>query len=424
MSGGDDRDEKLLLAMTEEARERWVPPPAGAAELSEAEARLFARLDAEDAIVARRAIGGGTASFWGPVAFITAVAAGVLIFSHPHAEAPSSEAERPLPVPLAPSRPTAPAELAAVTGGELRVDGALAFGLGVGLRDGESLEARGGMAAFSAPGRVAWLLENGTEVTAVRTGNQGGAIVLALRVGAVEAQVTPVPAGEAFAVDIDGVRVAVHGTHLRVARVTRGGPWVVVDLSEGVISVGAPPKAGSTVGRLVTAPAHVEFSVADLEGTLRIEHDPARVRAPVDPLSLAEAREPPSPGNDAHAAGEVSALAPLPHAASASQDLPVASPTSAGIHGRLPPVVVAPPTPLERLAAAVRSCADQVSHGGSGSVTISSMLTVDVKADGVARLARFDPPLEPELQTCVANAVYAIHWNEPGAYSIPIELHR
>ena len=126
-------------------------------------------------------------------------------------------------------------------------------------------------------------------MTTVRAGTRGGSIVLALRVGAVEAQVTPVAMGEAFAVDVDGVRVAVHGTHLRVARAERGGSWVVVDLSEGVISVGAPPKAGSTMGVLVTAPAHVEFSTTDVDRTLRVEHDPARVRAPVDPAAIGSA---------------------------------------------------------------------------------------------------------------------------------------
>jgi hypothetical protein len=432
-NGREDVDAELLSAVTEEAKSLWVPRAAPEAELVEAEDRLFARLDAHDAALAQRAISGGSASFWGPVAFITAVAAGVLLFSHPpshrQGDGPSSDAARSAlpsePVSSTPSRPTAPAELAAVTGGgEVRVDGVGAFGAGVSLHDGENLEARGGMAAFSAPGRVDWLLENGTEVTAVRAGNHGGAIVLGLRVGAVEAQVTPVPAGEAFAVDVEGVRVAVHGTHLRVARAERGGSWVVVDLSEGVISVGAPPKTGSTVGHLVTAPAHVEFSVMDLEGTLRVEHDPARVRAPVDPLSLA-APEPPSPsGNGTHPLGEVGVAALPARPSPASADMPVATPTAAGMRGRLPPVVVAPPTPLERLSTAVRSCADQTNHGGTGSVTISSMLTVDVKDDGLARLASFDPPLVPDLQACVAAAVYSIQWGKPGSNRIPIELHR
>ena len=93
-----------------------------------------------------------------------------------------------------------------------------------------------------------------------------------------EAQVAPVAAGEAFAVDVDGARVAVHGTHLRVER--QGG-HAIVDLREGVVSIGLPPKSGATYGDLVTAPAHIEFDVADPHGTLKVSHESSRVRAAI-----------------------------------------------------------------------------------------------------------------------------------------------
>src|SRR5258708_4662206 len=81
--------------------------------------------------------------------------------------------------------------------------------------------------------------------------------------------------GEAFAVDVvnpDGTssRIAVHGTHLRVAR---DGDHVVVDLSEGVVSIGAPARVGSTYGELVTAPAHAELT-AGVSASLRVDHTP------------------------------------------------------------------------------------------------------------------------------------------------------
>ena len=268
----------VLDRLVREARSAWVPPvkrgPGATDPLDEAERKLFARIDAGEgqARPPLRLVGG--ASFWRPVAVITAAAAAVVFFARPHGGEIALDADRaprsssateqePIAAPQEPARPTAPAELSMVTGGgELRVDHDRVVGRGASLHDGETAEAQGGEALFAAPGRVAWLLETGTEVTVVRAGTSGGAIVLALAVGAVEAQVTPVPAGEAFAVDIDGVRVAVHGTHLRVAREKRGGTSVVVDLTEGVISVGAPPRAGATVGVLVTAPAHVEFSVS------------------------------------------------------------------------------------------------------------------------------------------------------------------
>jgi hypothetical protein len=400
-----------------------VPPVKrgadGSDHLDEAERRLFARIDAREAQARRPVRLVGSTSFWGPVAVITAAAAGLVFFARPHGAEVATDSDRARmsssssmgePVVVQePARPTAPAELSMVTGGgELRVDGARVAAQGASLRDGETAEARGGEALFAAPGRVNWLLESGTEVTVVRAGTNGGAIVLALSVGAVEAQVTPVPAGEAFAVDVDGVRVAVHGTHLRVAREKRGGTAVVVDLTEGVISVGAPPRAGSTVGLLVTAPAHVEFSVDDLSGSLRVEHDATRVRAPVDPAALARSAAPVPPAPALPRAVEA------PTAASPA----VASPRVSS---------AAAPRPLnpdEVIGAAVRACADRTYPGGTAAFTFSSTLTVNVNPDGVAGVATFDPPLEPKFQDCVARAVYEIRWSEPGPHRIPFEVHR
>ena len=81
----------------------------------------------------------------------------------------------------------------------------------------------------------------------------------ALDDGAFEAQVTPVPSGEAFAVDVATptsiVRIAVHGTHLRVAR---AGTRVTVDLTEGVVSIGSVSEA---FGR--RAPARADLKMAE-----------------------------------------------------------------------------------------------------------------------------------------------------------------
>jgi hypothetical protein len=218
--------------------------------------------------------------------------------------------------------------------------------------------------------------------------------------------------GEAFAVDVDGVRVAVHGTHLRVAR---DGSRVVVDLSEGVISVGTPPKTGTTYGTLVTAPAHVEFSTTDVTGTLRVDHDDAHVRAPLD---LTEA-PPPVIASPTTLAPPVVEGPVEPPAVVPSMNAPPRPP--AGLASASPPK---PLTPTETVLAAVRTCAEQTLRSGSVAVTVSSVLRVDVNPDGSAALASFNPPLAPELQSCVGRAVYATHWGEPGAHLIPIELHK
>ena len=127
------------------------------------------------------------------------------------------------------------------------------------LHEGDVVEARGAQATVDRPGKLTLVLERGARATVTHV---QGALVLALEEGAVEAQVVPVPNGEAFAVDVGASRVAVHGTHLRVAR---AGGHVVVDLNEGVVSLGEAPRMGSTLGTLITAPAHAEFTTDEPE---------------------------------------------------------------------------------------------------------------------------------------------------------------
>src|SRR5579859_5889344 len=163
--------------------------------------------------------------------------------------------------------------------GDLLVNGKQAP-VGSTLRLDDVVEARGAArATVERPGKVTFALEHGTRAVVEHT---HGALVLALESGSVEAQVVPVPRGEAFAVDVGRARVAVHGTHLRVERQhgnagsSRSGDLVVVDLNEGVVSVGQAPRIGSTSGVLVTAPAHAEFA-ADDAGTLSVTHNIAEV---------------------------------------------------------------------------------------------------------------------------------------------------
>ena len=449
MSVKHDRDGEIVDNLSRDARSLWAPPSKNAGDRDDAEQKLFARIDAHEAELAKRPAGYDSARLWSGAALITAMAAGLLLFAHGRGvrdlhgpqgqEGASAEANRSQPPsipagqtgpagaagagpvnlaaqaePRAKSSPAAPVELASVTrGGEVRVDGAAVRAHELSLHDSQTVEARGGEAVFAAPGRVDWLFESGTEVSTVRAGARGGAIVFALRVGAVEAQVVPVPAGEAFAVDVDGVRVAVHGTHLRVARAERGGAHVVVDLSEGVISVGAPPKAGSTVGVLVNAPAHVEFSVADLEGTLRVDHDPAHVRAPVDPASLSETAS--ATPSTSPARPRVSSAPPA-----AVQPAVVAPPVTAPVVGADPK----PQDPREVVLASVNRCAEQALHGNSTTLTITSVLNVNVNQDGTVASTVFAPPVGQELQDCVGAVARAQRWNEPGLHQIPIEIHR
>jgi hypothetical protein len=294
--------------------------------------------------------------------------------------------------------------------GVVSLDGAKAR-TGAHAQSGQTIETHGARALFEASGRVSWLLESESKVQIERGVKAGSTLVLALTRGAVEAQITPVASGEAFAIDVEGVRIAVHGTHLRVSR---DGDHVSVDLSEGVVSIGAPPKVGSTYGTLVTAPAHVEFQVGALASSISIDHDAASVRKATELREVAgeagAARgNSPSSSSSSRASREEAALAPRP-------TIPILRSSAAA----------AAPNPLADglVASAVRACASFGPHSTNVTITVSSTLTVEVQDDGFAHLANFDPPLAPGIQQCASQAIYSTRFASPGPHKISIELER
>ncbi len=316
--------------------------------------------------------------------------------------------------------------------GEIRVGGH-PVAAGHVLRAGEVIEATGdARAVLERPRKVTWLLERSpTDQTPARTiqgparatvKTAGESLVLGLEDGAIEAQVTPVPSGEAFAVDVAAgtklVRVAVHGTHLRVARF---GNRVTIDLTEGVVSIGVPPRTGSTYGTLVTAPSHVEFDAADLDATLRVDHAPGSVRLAValshDSLGAA-AND--APASRAQEPGEQRPSAPPARIAEGAiappATVPRPSPVVRAADGA---VVVAPVDPIakvdpakpvlpprEAIARAVRDCAAARNRPENVRVTVTSSLKLKIAKGGDVETAQFDPPLLPEIQTCAATAIY------------------
>lgn len=316
--------------------------------------------------------------------------------------------------------------------GEIRVGGQ-AVTAGHVLRAGDVVEAEGARAVLERPRKVTWLLESNPAhegaagaVARARVKSAGESLVLGLDDGAIEAQVTPVPSGEAFAVDVASgtslVRVAVHGTHLRVSRV---GSRVVIDLTEGVVSIGVPPRTGTTYGTLVTAPSHVEFDAADLDRTLRIDHAPSAVRAPV-PLAAhdlaepvaARAPEPAAPARGTPAPIAPATASPLATVARSGPDpsraepRPAADSTKRGLLARL------------AIAAAVRDCAAARSRPDNVRVTVTSSLKLRIAAGGGVETAQFDPPLLPEIQACAATEIYKQRLEDSagGTVTIPIDF--
>jgi ferric-dicitrate binding protein FerR (iron transport regulator) len=280
---------------------------------------------------------------------------------------------------------------------------------GAALALGDVLETRGTRATVERPGKVTLTLEPGSRTTVTHV---QGALILSLEQGAVEAQVVPVPAGEAFAVDVEGSRVAVHGTHLRVAR---EGGRVVVDLNEGVVSVGAAPRTGALLGTLVNAPAHLEFMAADAAGTLTQTHDPSAVRAPAPQAPVAAQ---PAVASQRPAA---SASAAPPTPAGQNGEVRPEARNAAGASAKPPPASVEP-SPEEAISNAVRRCMAERPHDENVTVVVSTTLRLDLADDGTVRFARFDPPVAPDVNACSAQAIYREHFGRSGTVAIPIDF--
>ncbi len=400
----------MLDDLVKEAREDMTPPEI---DWDRVERRLEQRIANED-IAPRVAHARAPGAYGRILAFgLAAAAAAVLVVGRDRDGAPLGGA-------TASTQEAASGGTLRVTegAGDVRVSGVVAES-GLGLRGGDLVEVSEARAVFDRPRKVTWLLEGeaGPGRGRARVTSASEPIVLSLEEGAIEAQVARSDAPESFAVDVSSggrtVRVAVHGTHLRVVR---AGTKVVVDLSEGVVSIGVPPRVGPTYGALVTAPAHVELEIADPVGTLRVDHDRASVRAPIalgpGDLSTMLAREPmPSPG------------APRPTTS------PVLAAPAAATSGapHKPDAVVAAPQPAAASAAdvekAVRDCVVTVRKTRPEvKVTVSSTLRLRVSPSGDVQSAVFDPPLAPEVQTCAAGKIYPMKLDGNGAVDVPINV--
>jgi hypothetical protein len=374
------------------------------------DAELFARVEREAAETRALAAHRGRPGAWLLLGGVAAAAAAAALFVQPSAPQ------------------TPPAQLASASGsagdltlqkgaGEIRVSGAKAR-TGAHARAGDTIGTRGAKAVFEAPGRVSWLMEDESIVTVERAGAPGTPVVLALRQGALEAEVAPVASGEAFAVDVDEVRVAVHGTHLRVAR---DGDHIVVDLTEGVVSIGAPPKIGSTYGTLVTAPAHVEFHAGALDSSLTVDHTPSAVRRAADLDSVMD---------DDNTASVTPPPAPLPRGDESTTPAP-----KHGARATAPARPAAPPaapSPEEVITAAFRDCAATAQPRSSASdgkttISISRILTFDVNDERhVSNTIKYDQPFGPDhvyetINSCAARVIYKARF-APGHYEIPISF--
>jgi hypothetical protein len=266
----------------------------------------------------------------------------------------------------------------------------------VASRDGEWIQSAGRLKAHALPGSKLRLLDDGERMR------------FALESGEITADVTPVPGGEPYAIDVDGRRVAVHGTRLSIRRVAGAdGSSVEVSVAEGLAAIGYPGDGRTTgpevsagmIGRFVGAGAP-ELRTDPIEAARRVSVglasstlSPAPTTAALLPTSLGTSTARPT--------GEPFATRPAPNApnapetsASVAVSASATEPTGLGARDYGPP--------LWNLQQAVKSC---VPHTAAGvSVSIEETMTLTVTPAGDIGSLTFDPPLSPELEACVRNA--------------------
>lgn len=396
-----------LNRVLNEARRDWGTEGEGRVDWDAVDERLFARIDE-----VRRAERSSLApargrTRIGVVVGLAAVVVAALLAGAVH-DRRSLELERAGTVEAAGS-------VVAIEGeGELLVGGRDAP-VGTALQLGDVLESRGARVTLGRPGKLTLVLERGSSAAVTHV---QGALVLALERGAVEAQVVPVASGEALAVDVGPSRVAVHGTHFRVARTDNR---VVVDLSEGVVSVGAAPRVGVTLGGLVTAPAHAEFSASDAQGTLRVTHDTTAVRAPAS-LGTAppvEASRTPLQTYVSPTKTESAEPVPSPSAGTPRAELRATASASASA---TPALAVPDPNAEAVIAGAVRTCMAERLHADDITVVVTTTLYLQLNDDGSVRAARFEPPVAPDVNACAAQSIYGTRFTRGGAAAIAVSV--
>lgn len=369
---------------------------------------------------------------FGLVVASMAVAASVALFSFRTHETPVASSH------VAPNRPLAGSLTKAALASTVTINGSLApVGESIYAEDDIVVSER---AEFDRPGAVSWFVErdrvaNALGVSApaahVKVTRADSSLVLALSEGAVEAEVVPVHAPESFAVEIgyEGhvSRVSVHGTHLRVVR---RASRVIVDLTHGVVSIDVPELGASGAGEHISAPSHIEYDARDPRGTTVVTHPEATRIEQTTPAASAGS---PSPNvRPATLAPVAAAPQKSPATETAPSDpkstTPAAPPAVEPNAQKVNPPAAAPQaivSPEQAIAQAIQTCSASVpSSAGQVKISISSSLELHVAPNGTVSLAKFDPPLPPDVQACAARAIYKTRFTKGGIFNLPVEVNR
>lgn len=302
------------------------------------------------------------------------------------------------------------------------------------LKAGDVIEATATPITYARGGLCAWTLAPGSvaRVRSMGDASSGVGHTVALERGTIRAEVTPRDPAEglveAFAVEVGGTRVAVHGTAFSV---TLDGGHAVVDVEHGAVAVGPVGHVGATTGHLLVGPTRASFSLDGGRSARLLPREPARVAAVPPPAPPAKPSPAAEPSEGARDAAPVAPAAPVVAAHPALSAHPAGHDVNPGPAARPqvePEAPAAPAQPPLLTVATVRArldrCFRSTHEAGSPSVemSVSSTLRLQLNADGTVRSARFDPPLKPELVACAGTAIAGRFAEGGGNLDIPVSF--
>jgi ferric-dicitrate binding protein FerR (iron transport regulator) len=427
-------DERAVRAMIGALREE----PAPELDWDAMEQRLSARLDQDERASRSIAVRRPRSPLWMGMPLVAAAAAIVLGLSSAGSRAPSPAAGV--------TRAVDPSSIALASGeAGMRGEHDLAA-----LRAGDVIEAGATPVTFGRAGSLRWTLAPGSRVVVkVPAGepastDAAGGHVVALERGSLRAEVVPRDPAlgllEAFAVEVDRTRVAVHGTAFTVTR-SEGG--LVVDVEHGAVAVGPVGHVGTTSGHLLVGPSRASFSLDGGRTARMLPREDAAVAAlgtgepQVDgvPAPAARALDDVATRAAAGAASRAQRPSATPLAAApASPEVAAAHPAEPSTAAPASPEVAAaqpvqrPTLTVDGVRAGLQRCF-AAAYEGSASVglSVSSTLTIVVRDDGTvgSPAPRFNPPMEPEFTACAAGVIYGGRFAEAGrTLSIPLTFGR
>ena len=238
-------------------------------------------------------------------------------------------------------------------------------------------------------GRARWTLEPHATALVI---NAGEFLTVKLESGALSAAVVPNPKPETFAVEVEGTRVAVHGTEFRVER---AGERVQVEVSEGTVAIEASG-SHSAPAFLLRRNSRGNFAFDGHTGS--VEGNASAVVADSGSRSHRTVTKVAKITAATH--GHLAA----PAAPSAKPDVstaPVAEPQSLPIQPSISDIESGVTSALELM----NRCFHDQTRSTGNHVSASTGLTLSVAGDGTIQSVTFAPPLAPAVEDCAVSGL-------------------